>query len=468
MQRYEFLNEKQIEQIHEATLKILEDIGMEFRYQPALDVFKKAGAKIEGEKVFLTREMVEENVKKAPSQFTLHARNPENNVVIGGDNIAFSPCYGAPFVMDLDKGRRKASMEDFNNFTKMSGNSAYQDFTGGVLVEPCDVDPKVRHMEMLYSCIKNSDKCFMGSATGSENAKDTIDMASILLGVDDLSKKPALITLINTITPLILDARMLGALMEYAKSGQAAIVTSLAMAGSTAPTTLAGTLALQNAEVLSGIVLAQLIREGTPVVYGSASTMTEMKYAALSIGAPEMAVLCNASAQLARYYDVPCRGGGSISDSKTVDAQAGYESMMNLLMAHTSGINFVLHSAGILESYNTACYEKFIVDDEICGMVKRIKKGLEVNEETLAHDVIKEVGPGGHYLAQMHTFNHYKTEFYYANVSDRMSYDPWLNKGSNEAMHVANKRYKDILKEYEAPELPSDIDKDLRNCIEKK
>jgi trimethylamine--corrinoid protein Co-methyltransferase len=468
VQRFQILSKEQIEKIHEATLEMLEKTGVAFRYQPALEVLAKAGCKVEGETVFFPRKLVEEQVKKAPSQFTLHARNPEKNLTIGGDNMVFSPGYGAPFITDLDKGKRKGTMEDYENLTKLAGASPYQDLTGGILVEPNDVPYDRRHVEMVYACIKNSDKCFMGSSYGEKNAKDIVEMASILFGSEwDLVEKPALITLINSITPLIFDDRMLGALMEYARTGQAVVVTSLAMAGATSPATLAGTLVVQNAEVLSGIVLTQLIREGTPVVYGSASSVTEMSNGSLTIGAPEMAIIANVSAQIAKYYGLPCRGGGAITDTKVPDAQAGYESMMNLLMANASGINFVLHSAGILESYNVMSYEKFIIDDEICGMVKRIRKGLDINPDSLALDIISQVGPGGHFLDQEHTLINFRKEFYRPNLSNRVTFDEWKNNGSLQAMEIANKKFKTIIENYEAPELPADIDKDLRKYIEK-
>ncbi|ATW27879.1 trimethylamine methyltransferase family protein [Candidatus Formimonas warabiya] len=466
MQKYEVLKKDQIEQIHETTMNVLEKIGVEFRYGPALDVFAKAGVKVEGQRVFLSRKMVEEQIKKAPGQFTLYARNPEKNVLLGGDSLVFTPGYGSPFITDLDRGKRQGTLEDFHNLAKLSGASPYQDLTGGILVEPNDIPTGRRHVEMAYSCIKNSDKCFMGSSYGDKCAQDIVKMMSLVFGPEwNPVQKPALLTLINSITPLIFDERMLGALMEYAKTGQAVVITSLTMAGATGPATLAGSLVCQNAEVLAGITLAQLIREGTPVIYGSASSITEMSTGSLTIGAPEMSLLTAASAQMARYYHLPCRGGGAISDVKTADAQAGYESMMNLLITEVSGINFVLHAAGIIESYNTISYEKFIIDDEICGMVKRIKKSFDVNQETLAFDVIKEVGPGGHFLDKEHTFHHFRGEFYRPALSNRTTYEMWKENGSRQAMEVANKKWKEILSNYQPPELPAQVDKALQKFM---
>jgi trimethylamine--corrinoid protein Co-methyltransferase len=272
---------------------------------------------------------------------------------------------------------------------------------------------------------------------------------------------------IGPLTPLKYDARMLGALMEYAAAGQVSLIASLAIAGATGPVTLAGNLALQNAEVLAGIVLAQLVREGTPVIFGGASSNTEMRNGTLSIGSPEMAMNTAATAQMARYYKLPVRGGGAVCDAKSPDAQASYESMMSLSMALTCGINFVLHSAGILESFNCMSYEKFIIDDEMCGMVKRIRRGIEVNPDALALDVIKAVGPGGHFLDKDHTFDHFRTEFYQPRLSNRDDFVTWQTGGSPQSMETANRKYKEILETYEAPVLPADVDKDLQTFIEK-
>ncbi len=466
MQWYKLLTEEHVEQVHEESLLILEQIGIVFHYRPALEVLSRGGAKVEGKRVFFPRKLVEEQIKRAPGQFTLYARNPEKNVIIGGDNIVFVPGYGAPFVTDLDNGRRMGTLKDFDNFTKLTEASVYQDLCSGVVTEPNDVPHELRHVQMIYASIKNSVKCFMGSSMGVKGARDSIKMASILFGDHrELAKKPRFISILGSITPLTYDERMLGAIMEYAKAGQPQLISSLAIAGATAPVTLIGTLAVQNAEVLAGIVLTQLIREGTPVVYGGSSSIAEMRYGNLSIGSPEMAINTISTAQMGRYYNLPCRGGGAISDAKIPDAQAAYESMMNLLTAEASGINMVFHSAGILESYMTMSYEKFIIDDEICGMVKRIKKGYEVNEDTLALDVIKKVGPGGQFLDTEHTLRHFRSEFYQPGLSDRDNFENWKAKGSPQTMESANKMWKKILEDYEAPELPPDIDKDLQKFI---
>ena len=468
MQRFEILTKTQVEKVHATSLRILEKIGIDFGYPPALEVLKKGGAKVDGQRVFFPARLVEAQIKTAPSRFTLHARSPENNVVVGGGNTLLTPGYGAAFVTDLENGRRKATLKDFENFVKLTGASANLDILSGTVVEPNDVAYKTRHAHMVYTAVKNSDKCFMGSAMGDKAARECIQMASILSGGrSQLEATPGIISIAGPLTPLKYDARMLGAMMEYAAAGQPVVVTSLAIAGATGPVTLAGNLALQNAEVLAGIVLAQMIRAGTPAVFGGASSNAEMRNGTLSIGSPEMAINTAATAQMARYYRLPSRSGGAVCDAKSPDAQASYESMMNLLMALVSGTNFVLHSAGILESFNCMSYEKFIIDDEMCGMVKRIKRAIEVNPDTLAFDVLMAVGPGGHFLDKDHTFDHFRTEFYQPRLSNRDDFVTWQTNGSPYSAERAHKRYKEILESYEAPKLPADVDKDLQTFIEK-
>jgi len=467
MQRFEILTKTQVEKVHETSLQILWKIGVDFSYPPAIEVLKNGGAKVDGERVFFPPKLIEEQIKKAPSQFTLYARNPDNNIIIGGQHMVFAPGYGAPFVTELNSSRRKGILNDFVNFVKLTGASTNQDICSGVVIEPNDVPHKIRHAQMLYTAMKYSDKCFMGSAMGKQGAKDSLRMASILFGSEaQLAEKPRFISILGSLTPLRYDLRMLGALMEYARAGQPQLISSLSIAGATGPVTLAGNLALQNAEILAGIALAQLVREGTPVVFAGASSNAEMRSGALSIGSPEMAMNTAATARMARYYKLPSRSGGAVCDAKVPDAQAAYESMMSLLMAQVSGINFVLHTAGILDTYNCMSYEKFITDDEMCGMVKRIKKEFKVNDDTLGLNAIKEAGPGGHFLDKDHTFEHFREELYQPTISDRDDFEGWHAKGSPHCMDAANKKYKEILESYEVPEFPANVDKELLKFIE--
>jgi trimethylamine--corrinoid protein Co-methyltransferase len=457
------IGEEQLEQIHLASVQILQEVGIDFLYDPALEYFKKSGFKVDGKRVYFSEEQVMKYLDMVPSKFTIYGREG-NDVVIGEDNLVLAPGYGAPFVMEDGKNRR-ATLDDFKKFSILAGNSKYIDVTGGVLVEANDVPVPTRHLEMIYYLMKYSQKPFMGSASGKKEAKDSIELAKILFGADFVKEKPVMITLINSLTPLKYDERMLAAMVEYAENRQPVIAASLAMAGSTSPVTLAGTLAVQNAEVLAGMILTQVINPGTPVVYGAASSITAMRYGSLTIGAPESMMIIGASAQLAQKYNVPVRGGGCLSDAKIPDGQASYESTTLMLGAAVSGINFVLHAAGILQYYNAMSFEKFIIDEEICGMVKRIKKGIEVNEDSLALDLIKQVGPGGEFLTSTHTYKYHRSEYFLPELSDRAAYDVWnAEKLSSEARAAIILKRR--LEDYREDLIDKDIDAKLRKYIE--
>jgi trimethylamine--corrinoid protein Co-methyltransferase len=467
---FEYLTEAEVRQVHAATLALLETVGVDFGCEPALALLKKAGCRLDGRRVFFPPKLVEETVALAPAEFTLHARNPEKNVVIGGDHIAYVPCYGPPFVADLDRGRRPSTLEDYVNFVKLGHASRAMDLTGGMMAEPNDVPLPRRNAEMMFASMRYSDKPFMGGAIGAEAARETVEMAAILFGVSaaKLAEAPPIVSILCSRTPLGYDERMLGAVMEYAAAGMPQLISSLAIAGATAPVTMEGTLAVQNAEVLAGIVLTQLVRPGTPVIFAGSSSCTAMRYGTLSIGAPEMAVNTAATAQMARFYGIPSRGGGALTDSKLPDAQAGFESMMSQLMATLSGVHFVLHAAGILESYMVASYEKFVLDDEICGMCKRIRAGERVTPERLCFELIRDVGPGGEYLTQKHTFQNFRREIYAAVLEEKETYDGWKQKGALSIDRRANRKWKEMLAAYAEPRLDPGIERALRAYIETK
>ncbi|MCK8823729.1 trimethylamine methyltransferase family protein [Fuchsiella alkaliacetigena] len=460
----DILSAEDLEMIHQASIELLTETGIEVLHEKAREIFAENGARVEDTRVYLSEELLEEYLAKAPSSFTLHARNPDNNVTIGGDNSVLAPGYGAPYVTDLDEGRRDSTFEDYQNFTKLAAASENIDVLGGVIVEPTDIADQLRHVKMLYVAAKYSDKCLMGSALGSKKAKEAFQMASLLFGEEDIIDDRAIvISLINTTSPLKYDHRMLDALITHAEYNQAAVIASLIMAGSTGPMSIAGTLTLQNVEVLTGVVLAQMINPGTPVVYGSATTITDMKTANLAIGSPEYAKFVGSTAQLARYYGLPCRAGGSITDSLLADTQAGYESMMTFISSINHGLNFILHSAGLLENYMTMSYEKFIIDDEILGMINNYQAGVEVSEETVAKEVIQEVGPGGHYLSHAHTLEHMR-DFREPILSQRAGFD-----GSSEidsTVERANQKWKEVLADFEAPPLDPKIENKLKEFME--
>lgn len=468
MNYFEYFSPDDLYQIHDSALRVLESVGIDFLYEPAVDILAKAGCKVDGKRVFFPPQLVDQQIAKAPSQFTLYARNAEKNVSIGGDNIAYVPCYGAPVVNNLDEGRRDSTLNDYINFVKLTHASLNQDMTGGLMVEPNDIPLERRGAEMLYAAIRYSDKPFMGGVLGAAAANESIAAASIVFGSQkEMADKPPFIAILGSRSPLSYDDRMLSAMMTYARAGLPQLISALSIAGATGPVTMEGALVVQLAETLAGITLVQLVRAGTPVVIGGQSTSAAMRYGTLSIGAPEMAINTAATAQLARFYNLPSRSGGALTDSKICDSQSGSESMMGQLMSTLSGINFVLHSAGMLETYMVASYEKFILDDEICGTCKRIKTGENITEERLAVDLISEVGPGGEYLTNEHTFRNFRREFYQPIIAERGNFGTWKKNGAISIEKRALAKWKEILENYTEPELPGEVERDLRKFVDR-
>jgi len=465
-QALNLLKEDELYQIHHGAMAALEGDGVEFFSREARDVLQKAGAKVRGENVFLPRELVMEMVAQAPSEFELHARNPENSVKVGGYSTVHAPGYGSPYVMDYEQNeRRSATFKDYTAFTKLNGYSKNFDVAGGVIVEPNDLPDNTRHAKMFEAAVKHTDKCLMGSSMGEKKAQECLEMAGIVFGgIENVRKKPALISLINTNSPLQFDPRMLEAMMVYARNNQPVLFSALAMTGTTSPVTLAGAVVQQTAEILSGIVLAQLINPGTPVVFGSASSVVDLRTGDLAIGSPESVKMFSVIAQLGRFYGLPSRGGGSLTDSLLPDAQSGYESMMVLLSSVLSGINFMLHSAGLLENYMTMSYEKFIIDDEILGMVGEYARPMPVDQDTLAVDTIIKHGSGGHYIADEHTFRHMK-EMRIPIISNRERF-----AAGGELIDTAQRAheyYKAVLRDYQDPPLDQKIEEELNQYTAK-
>lgn len=329
------------------------------------------------------------------------------------------------------------------------------------------MDVKKRPTTMVYNTMKYSDKPLMGSVYGYKNAKDCLEMAAIVFGGrEEIKKNPVMASIPCTLTPLNYDSAQLGAIIAYAEYGQPQLINSLSMAGTTTPATIAGLVSVQNAEVLAGIVLAQCVNPGTPVVYSASGSSTEMSSGSLTIGSPEDAVVSLVNGQLCKYYEIPCRISGALSDAKIMDSQAAYESTVTIAMAQMAGGNFILHAAGIIDTYNTTSYEKLVIDNEVLGMMRRLDQGVVVNEETLAYDVIEEVGPKGVFLVEDHTLEHFRSEFYRPTLSDRNTFEQWTANGAEPIEKVANRKWKELLASYEEPALPADIDAALKKYME--
>jgi trimethylamine--corrinoid protein Co-methyltransferase len=448
-------------------MKLLANVGVEFLDDEAISVFEKRGFKTDGHKVYFSEGQVMSALETAPAQFTIHARNPDRSVTVGDGEVVFAPAYGAPFLVDYELGRRAPTVEDYEDLARLAHALPNQDLSGHLMVEPGDMPAGTAHLWMLLAHMLHSDKPFVGSTEGKAGARHTLEMAGILFGGEDwrLGERPVTIGLINSLSPLSYSSEMLAALMEYARWRQPVIVAALVMAGSTGPITLAGVLAQQNAEILTGIVLTQLISPGTPVIYGSTSTNMDMKTGALSIGSPELSLVAAATARMARHYGLPSRGGGALTDANSPDAQAGFESMLGLLTAVNSGVDFVLHAAGILSSYLAFSYEKFVLDDEMCGLVRRLRRGIAVTPETLAYDAIAKIGPGGNFLIEPQTLKRCRSEFWMPAVSDRNGLEAWMEGGRQDAAARARQRWQQLLAEHQDPPLDATTARQLQAFV---
>jgi trimethylamine--corrinoid protein Co-methyltransferase len=467
MPRYEILDEAAIQELERGWRRIVSELGIEFLHPEALEYFEKAGQKVDGELVKFDPDWILEQVKKAPSTFMLQARNPERSVQIGGNHMVFSTVYGCPFVREGSE-RRNASYNDFENLVKLAQSFPQLDSPGGTICEPDDKPLDSRHLDMVYALMTLSDKPFMGSVTSGPNALDTIAMAEIVFGKESLEKNPAIISLINVNSPLRYDDRMLSALLEYAKAGQATIVTPFLLMGAMSPVSVVSTLAQQVGEALAGIALVQTIRPGCPVVFGSFLSNTDMQSGSPSFGTPESAVGLLCTGQIARHYDLPFRGGGALTSSQVVDAQSAYEAMMTLWPTFLAGTNFVMHSAGWLESGLVSCYEKFITDVECLRMLNEVFKPLEVNEEALAYSAHQEVGQGGHFLGAVHTLERFRECFYRPLVSSTENFERWNRLGARDTATRANEIWKKTLEEYEQPAMDDGLKEELKAYVDRR
>ncbi|MFC1464625.1 MAG: trimethylamine methyltransferase family protein [Candidatus Brachytrichaceae bacterium NZ_4S206] len=469
----EVLSPEGVDKIHRASMRLLKEIGILIvDYPRAAETFRRHGAIVEersdGQLVKIDEDTLLYFVRQAPSSFVQRARNPAKDVPIGGRHTVFAPVYGPPFVLDLDHGRRQATIEDFRNFVRLTYLSEHLHHDGGTLCEPNDVDVKERHLDMLLAHITLSDKAFMGSVTHKENARDTVAMAEIVFGAEAIRERPAVLSLINASSPLRFDDRMFGALEVYAQAKQALLITPFLIAGAMSPVSMAATLAQQNAEALFGICYAQMLNPGTPCIYGSFLANIDLKSGAPCFGTPEGNLALYAGAQMARHYNLPYRSGGNFTASRIPDAQAGYESASTFTTTVQAGVNFVLHAAGWLEGGLIAGYEKFILDLEMCGMMAKFVQGIGLDEEDFAWDAYEEVGPGSHFLGSQHTMRHYETAFYQHAVFNMDNYEKWESEGAEDAYKRANAVWKRMLQEYQPPALDAGVEEALREFVEKR
>jgi trimethylamine--corrinoid protein Co-methyltransferase len=467
---YEPLSEEALSTIEQNADTVLEEIGIDFRDDPeALQLWRDAGAEVDGERVRMPRGLARKLIQdSAPAEFTQHARNSERSVQIGGKNTVFVPGYGSPFVRDLDNGRRYGKLEDFQNLVKLAYMSRSLHHSGGTICEPVDLPVNKRHLDMVYSHLKYSDKCFMGSVTHPDRAQDTVEMAKIVFGEEFVANNCVIASLINANSPMVFDETMLAAAKVYASNNQACVISPFILAGAMSPVTIAATLTQILAEAMAGMAFTQLVKPGAPVVFGTFASSMSMQSGAPTFGTPEPALVLYGAANLARRLGVPFRSGGALTASKIPDAQAATESTNTIVATGLAGVNFALHSAGWVEGGLTMSYEKFMLDVDQLGMVQTFLNGVDLSENGQGMDALRETGPGKHFLGSTHTQNNFENAFYRSTVADNNSFEQWESEGSLDAAQRANKLWKKKLAEYEAPPIDPGVDEALQDYVNRK
>jgi trimethylamine--corrinoid protein Co-methyltransferase len=466
----ELATEDQIEVIHQTSLQILEELGMEFIDQEARDLLDATGGvKIEERRVRFDPEFVEEVIKTAPSEFTFHAPNPERNLLMGGNSVAFGPVASAPNVSDEKRGRRIGNHEDFKNLIRLGHTINTVHMWPGYPVEPIDIHPSVRHLDAAYDFLTLSDLAIHAYSLGRTKNRDGLEMIKIARQVDEdtLQEEPSMWTIVNANSPLVYDAPMLQGIIEFSSRNQIVCITPFTLMGAMAPVTPAGAISQHNAEALAGIAFTQVVRPGSPVIYGGFTSNVDMRSGAPAFGTPEAMQTTIVTGQLTRRYGVPYRSSG-VNAANAIDAQAAYESVFSLWGAVMGGANILVHAIGWMEGGLRASYEKMVLDADLCGMVQTYLEPIDFSSDALAMDAIRDVGPGGHFFGTQHTLDRFRTAFYKPLLSDWRNYESWEEAGMPETKEKTVKLVGQLLASYQEPDMDSAVRAELEEFVERR
>ena len=461
----DLLSDDQVQVIHDASMDVVEEVGVEFRCDDALALWRDAGAAVDGARVRLDREHLMALVGTAPSSYTMVARDPTHTVTVGNGKTIFTPSYGAPYVLGLDGTRRPGTLEDFKNFTKLNHLSPALHMSGGVVCEPMDVPVPKRHLYMTQNLLTYSSKPFMGAVTSKERAEDSLHMAGIVFGQDVVRDTTVMTCLANGNTPLVWDKTMLDSVRVFAAANQATLFSPFVLGGASTPASTVGAVIQVNIEALTGVAFSQLVRAGAPALYGQWVSTVSMKTGAPQAGTPEICHMNLLTAQMARHYGLPSRCSGSCSSSKMVDAQAGYEAARNMYGVLMAGTNFVLSTTGYLESAMCQSYAKWVLDSEQLEMMYRLGSGVSFDDLDEVLDTMREVPPGGHHLGTAHTLANFQTAFSMPEMMNSDNYEQWLADGALSAEDRATAKCRQLLEEYEEPAMDDDVRAELDEFV---
>ncbi|MYI89330.1 MAG: trimethylamine methyltransferase family protein [Gammaproteobacteria bacterium] len=465
----DILSEDQLNRIHHASLDVLEEIGINFLLDEAREILSIAGADVEknSTRVRFDRNLILESIANAPSEFTIHARNPQRNLKIGGRWLAFSTVAGPPNASDIQGGRRSGNFKDYSDFIKLAQSVNIAHVISGHPVEPLDLDPKTRHLDTARVNLTLTDKVCRVYSLGRDRVMDSLEITRIChsLSREELAHRPSLYTVVNVNSPLQYDIPMLWGIIELARMNQVVVITPFTLAGAMAPITLAGAVTQQNAEALAGLAFSQIVNPGAPVMYGGFTSNVDMKTGSPAFGTPEYVKATLMGGQFARFYNLPYRSS-NVNASNAPDVQATYESQMSIWGSVMARANLIHHALGWLEGGLCASFEKFVMDAEMLQGVVETLKPVVVDEDTLGVEAMREVGPGGHYFAAQQTMERYETEFYKPILSDWRNFETWFEDGAKDATTRANQIYQQLLSEYEAPKVDEAILQELDEYIE--
>lgn len=465
------LNDEQVYEIHQAALEILWRTGVLVKSEEARLLLKAAGARVDSETMIcrIPGYIVEEALKRAPSSFTVYARNPTNNVHVSTKALHIEPMIGRINCFDYKTGTtHPTTLEDVGQLIKISDALPHYHLlhSGAIMPQIEGIPIRTTHVHGYLQSIRNSSKVIKATSREKILAEDCLRMVAVIAGgEDELRKKPYTFTTDNPVAPLHHDRDQMDGALLYAKYGLPVDVTSEPQAGATAPVTMAGLLAQQTADVISGITILQLANPGAPVWYGTCGSIMDMKVGRIAMGAIEMGIINVASAQIAHFYDIPCRGTASATDSKLLDIQAGFEKSMSLTMAILGGVNKIFYP-GTIEGAMTVSKESLVIDNEILAELYRVLDGIDVNSDTLALDVIHKVGPGGHFLGQRHTMQFLRKEHYLPQISPRQTRDQWVESGSQTTVELAYEKAQSILSDHKVEPLDPNVEAELERIVE--
>jgi len=466
--RMQVLSNGELSLIHDTSVEVLAETGMKFNSDKVLDIFQQHGFKTDGTRVFITEKELRSALETVPSRFTIHARNPAHHVAIGEDDFVFLPTGGAPNVVTADGEMRPATLADYHNCCRLVQTSDQLDMNGMLMVQPADIPSQIAHLDMLFADMVLCDKTYVGTAMSRQATKDGLEMAAIVCeGRENLKRRPVMATIVHAMSPLKYSGEEAEAIIAMARMRQPLVITNMVMAGTSGPISLPGLLALANAEILAGLVLAQLVSPGTPVVYGSVSAPADMRTIVSAVGAPEAVALASAIIQLARFYKVPCRTGGMLTNAHCLDAQAAAEGTLMMTTAVRNGANFIFQACGQLGSYVSMSFEKWLFDEEVCRTLRRTLTAMDVSVESIDVDTIKSVGSDGNYLTHETTFKHCR-RLYQPRLFTRDDYQKWYQKGAKDTTTLAAEMLTQRLEEYIKPPIDEGLEQALQDYMSRK